>query len=125
MSFTSMKVGQIGVLDDGGGGYWVGKIVELKRVVWDPTNDAIQGDVVVHEYGNSSSIESGWLGPQHALFKGKSGPAKEVKPGQKPAAGLKPLQVTVWAEAFVMWDSEQKMLQPQGRKLKKKVIDQL
>ena len=71
------------------------------------------------------AVVNGWLGPQLALYKGKSGPAKEVKPGHKPASGLKPLQVTVWSEAFVMWDSEQKMLQPQGRRLKKNVIDQL
>ena len=49
----------------------------------------------------------------------------EVKPGQKPASGLKPLQVTVWSEAFVMWDSEQKISTPSScRRLKKNAIDE-
>ena len=103
--------------------FWVGEIVELLKVVWDQDEPSIQGDVKVHEYGNVTN--KGWKGPQYALYKGKSGGVKPVKPGKTPPAHCKPLEVVVWSEAFVMWGSDGKMLQPQARKLKKHVVEQL
>ena len=118
-----MEVGDIGVVRDGDGGYWVGKIVELMKVVWEPeASEQIEGDVKMHEFGTISN--EGWKGPQYPMFNKGSGIGK-AKVVKNPTASHTPLHTVVWAESLAMWGSERKMLQTKGRKLKKNAVGQL
>ena len=103
--------------------YWVGKIVELLRVVWDAkASEKVEGDVKVHEFG--ATTNQGWRGPQYPMYNKSSGTGK-AKVVKAPSAHHTPLYTVAWAEAFAMWGSEKKMLQVKGRKLKKSTVEQL
>lgn len=94
-----LKVGHLVVLNGGKGNkWWVGKVLELREVVWDEANaqaqpELYQGDILVHTYTG--------VGVNATFRPGKGTTSRVSKP--------------VWAECADQWGAPEKILNEKGK----------
>ena len=116
----NLQIDQIVVVNGGVGNKpWVGRVTQLLNVIYD-ANKKQDGDVEVHEYGNSSND---WKSSHHELWRPLSR-KKDQRNTTTKTKGSTALRLVIWSES-ILFNADRKEILDANSKLTKKVLTKL